>query len=263
MRHVRLRWLLSLDKWVPWRLRPQWLDVEQISSSVRVWLNSVVWSLSVPNVWKVSVLTYKFVAVLDVRVTLVCLNSLYPLKMMWLKNTVHLGFTVLTKNTPLVITSSQKNWQVVSIVNWLKKPKKLVKVPVVPHVVRLLNLQKVWTSNVRWFMHNVTASSITIKVWTLLSTRFLMTLLTRLWLRKISQKRKIFTTLSCGISASASMKFLRIWTSTIVRKSWNSSTSLLIVNLMLRSRSWKPRNLTSISNAYPCLRLWMTTGWSR
>ena len=37
--------------------------------------------------------------------------------------------------------------------------------------------------------------------------------------------------------SSASMKFLRIWTSTIVRKSWNSSTSLPIVNLMLRSRS--------------------------
>ena len=242
MRHVKLRWLLSQDKWVPWRLRLQWLDVEQISSSVRVWLNSVVWSLSVPNVWKVSVLTYKFVAVLDVRVTRVCLNSSSPLKMMWLKNTVHLGSIVLTKNTPLVITSSLRNWQAVSIVNWLKKPKKPVKVLVVPHVVRPLNLQKVWISNVRWSTRNVTASSITIKVWTLLSTRFLTTSSTRLWLRRISQKRKIFTTLSCVISASASMKFLRIWTSTIVRKSWNSSTSLPIVNLMLKSRSWRPRN---------------------
>ena len=48
----------------------------------RVWLNWVDWSLSVPNVWKVSVLTCKFVAVLDVRVILVCLNSSSHLKMM-------------------------------------------------------------------------------------------------------------------------------------------------------------------------------------
>ncbi len=58
---------------------------EQISSQVRV-AGTAVWSL-VPNVWKVSVLTCKTAAVLDVRVTLVCLNSSVSLEDDVIKNT--------------------------------------------------------------------------------------------------------------------------------------------------------------------------------